>query len=67
MNELLERNPELKKICVVYLDNVLIFSKTKQQPIRDVRKILKELAKARFKLQADKYDFDKNAMEFVGF
>jgi hypothetical protein len=67
MDGVFARNPELKKFCVVYLDDILIHSRTEEEHTRHVRMVLERLSAEELILSLDKCDFYKNAVEFVGF
>jgi len=53
--------------CIVYLDDVLIYSKTKSEHIRDVRAILKAIEKSGMKIQPGKCEFHAAETEYIGF
>jgi hypothetical protein len=52
---------------VVYLDNILIFSKDKKTYIQHVREVLKRLIKWKLFIKLSKYAFHANRVEFLGF
>lgn len=54
------------KICVPYLDNVLVYSKTFEQHVEDVRSVLKCQQAWGVKLRPDKCDLLKNEVRYVG-
>jgi len=55
-------------ICyIVYLDDVLIYSKTESEHIRDVRAILKAIAKSGMKIKPGKCEFHAAETEYLGF
>lgn len=54
------------KICYVYLDDIIIFSTSKEEHFDSLRKILKRLQDANLKIQLDKSEFLKQETEFLG-
>src|SRR6266852_664716 len=52
---------------IVYLDDILIYSETKEQHVEDIRKILQKLKEARNKLKPTKCEFHKEKTEYLGF
>lgn len=64
MNEILR--DFINKICVVYLDDILIFSTSLQEHISSIRKIFQVLNKHNLKIQFDKCSFLKKETEFLG-
>jgi hypothetical protein len=57
----------LNIFVVTYLDNILIFSKTKAKHTEHVRKVLAKLATVPLLLEPEKYKFNKEELEFLGF
>lgn len=55
------------KQCLVYIDDVLIFSKTFEQHLRDVDEILKRFRAAGLKLKPTKCLFADDEVEYLGF
>ena len=53
--------------CIVYLDDVLIFSNTLQQHQQDVRNIVEAIRKSRMKVKSSKSEFHKKETEYLGF
>ena len=53
--------------CIVYLDNVLIDSKTKGDHVRDVRAILKAIETSGMKIKPGKCEFHATETEYLGF
>jgi len=53
--------------CIVYLDNVLIYSNTLQQHRKDVSNILEAIRKSRMKVKPSKCEFHQNETEYLGF
>lgn len=64
MNEILR--DYINKICVVYLDDILIFSTSLQEHIQSLTLIFKKLAEHNLKVQFDKCSFMKKDTEFLG-
>jgi hypothetical protein len=52
---------------VAYLDDILIFSKTKTEYIEYVKKVLEKLKKANLLLKLEKYKFYQEELKFLGF
>lgn len=57
----------LDVFVVVYLDNILIYSKTYDDHVRDVRKVLQALADAKMKIKPKKTEFYKTEVKFLGY
>lgn len=55
------------KICYVYIDDILIFSKDEKSHMENIRTIFSTLHEANLKVQLDKCDFFKEELEFLGF
>ena len=55
------------KICFVYVDDILIFSETEEEHLKNVETIFQTLQNANMKVQLDKSEFLKNEVEFLGF
>ena len=53
--------------CIVYLDNILIFSFDRDSYIEHVRKVLKRLQKAQLFINSAKYVFYQSQVEFLGY
>lgn len=64
MNEILR--DYINKTCVVYLDDILIFSTTLQEHIIAITNIFKILESKRLKIQVDICNFMKKETEFLG-
>jgi len=54
------------KICYVYLDDIIVFSTSKQEHFDSLQKILRKLQDANLKIQLDKSEFLKQETEFLG-
>lgn len=55
------------KICFVYIDDIIIFSKTEDDHVRHIQDIFHTLNRARMKVQLDKCRFFEKQVEFLGF
>jgi len=53
--------------CIVYLDDVLIYSHTLQQHRKDVSNILEAIQKSRMKVKPSKCEFHQSETEYLGF
>lgn len=56
----------INQICLVYMDDVIIFSTTLDEHIVNLRKILKAFNNHNLKVQLDKSEFLKKETEFLG-
>jgi len=57
----------LDHFVVVYLDDILIYSKSKEEHIEHVRKVMKTLLDAQLQAKLSKCEFHKDRVEFLGF
>ncbi|THH03524.1 hypothetical protein EW146_g10426, partial [Bondarzewia mesenterica] len=57
----------LDVVCVVYLDDILIFSRTQDEHDKHVKVVLDQLRNAHLCVNAAKYDWDKPEVEFLGY
>ncbi|XP_049306295.1 retrovirus-related Pol polyprotein from transposon 297 isoform X2 [Bactrocera dorsalis] len=64
MNNLLQ--DYINKICLVYLDDIIIFSTSLQEHMNSLRLIFARLQEANLKVQLDKSEFLKKETEFLG-
>jgi len=55
-----------KGIVVVYLDNILIFTKTEEEYERVVQRVLEILAEYKLFLRLEKYEFHQRQIEYLG-
>ncbi len=54
--------------CVMaYLDDIIIFSRTKEDHVRDVKRVLERLKKYNIRLRLSKCNFGAHEVEFLGF
>jgi hypothetical protein len=64
MTEVLQ--PFIDRFVVVYLDNIVIFSKTKQEHAEHVRLVLKALEEHKLVANAKKSVFFQTQVEYLG-
>ena len=57
----------LDDFVIAYLDDILIFSKTEQEHVEHVRKVLQKLADAEIPLKLSKCEFHKTSIGFLGY
>ncbi|KAI5448775.1 hypothetical protein NCC49_006605 [Naganishia albida] len=65
INEVLREH--LDVCVVVYLDDILVFSKTRDQHVQDVKAILSKLRANRLWAKLEKCEFFKHTVEFLGY
>lgn len=56
----------INKICLVYLDDIIIFSTSLQEHTQSLKLIFNRLEEANLKIQLDKSEFFKRETEFLG-
>lgn len=54
------------EVCLVYLDDIIVFSTSLQEHILNLEKVFKKLRESNFKVQMDKSEFLKLETEFLG-
>ena len=64
MNDILR--DYLRKFCLVYLDDIIIYSKSLKDYKRHVRKVLQAIRSAGLKLKPAKYKWFKQEITFLG-
>ena len=52
--------------CIIYLDDIIIFSKTPEEHIERLRGVFEKLLKAGLKLKPSKCEFFKNQISYLG-
>ena len=58
-------NPHLKH-CIIYLDDIIIFSKTPEEHLQRLHEVFEKLASAGLKLKPNKCEFFKPRIEYLG-
>ena len=54
------------KICMVYMDEIIIFSTSLQEHIQNLRQVFSKLCESNCKVQLDKSEFLQKQVEFSG-
>lgn len=54
------------ELCLVYMDDIIIFSVSLQEQIQNLRKVFDRLRNANFKIQIDKSEFFRKEVNFLG-
>lgn len=54
------------KICLVYMDDIIIFSTSLQEHIQNLKQVFSKLRESKLKIQLDKSEFLKQNVEFLG-
>ena len=57
----------LDKFVVVYLDDILIYSRTKEEHLQHIRLVLERLRQQKYYAKLKKCEFMKNELDFVGY
>ena len=65
MNGLLKRF--LGKFVILYLDEILIFSKTKEEHLEPYRQVLQRLKEEKLMINLKKYSFMQEEIVYLGF
>lgn len=55
------------KNCKVYIDDILIYSRTLKEHLEHLEQVFKRLDQANLKIKTRKCEFGKNEVEFLGF
>jgi len=58
---------QISQTCFVYVDDVIIFSKTKEYHINDINWVLKNLYEAGMRVSQEKSKFFKKSVEYLEF
>jgi len=58
---------DMDECCMAYLDDIIIFSETREQHVKDVAKMLRKLRVANIHLRLSKCEFGVKETEFLGF
>lgn len=64
MNNVLRAH--VNKICVIYMDDILVFSTSLQEHVENLGKVFETLRKANLKVSLNKSDFMKKETDFLG-
>jgi hypothetical protein len=56
-----------RKYSVVYLDNIMIYSRSRSEHVQHVDAVMRSIHEARLRLKANKYQFGVKEISFVGF
>ncbi|GBG78411.1 hypothetical protein CBR_g26439 [Chara braunii] len=64
MNKVLRH--QLNRFVVVYLDDILIFSKTMEEHLRHLEEVLQVLKEAQLHLNLEKYEFGRDSVIYLG-
>ena len=64
MNHVLQNH--IDKICAVYLDDILVYSKDPKEHDHHVKLVLQKLEEYFLKVDLDKSEFDQEEVEFLG-
>jgi hypothetical protein len=59
--------PFMKKILMVYFDNILIYSKTKEEPLNHLIRVYNTLRKESLFVNVNKCSFFADQVVFLGF
>jgi hypothetical protein len=65
MNEVLREFLDIS--VIVYLDDILIYSKTREEHVRHITQVLERLRKHRLWAKAEKCRFFQNSVDFLGY
>ena len=57
----------LDRYIIIYLNNILIYSKTLEKHKKHVKKMLEKFDERHLKLKLLKYEFHKKELEYLGF
>jgi len=65
MNEMLKEY--IRKFVIVYLDDILIFSRTREEHLQHVRKVLEKLQQNKLLINLKKCTFLRKELIYLGF
>ena len=54
------------KWCIIYLDDIIVFSKTPEEHIERLRGVFEKLSAARLRLEPSKCEFFKSKITYLG-
>jgi len=57
----------ISKTCYVYVDDVIIFSQTKEDQVDDIHWVLEKLLQAGMRVSQEKSKFFKKSFDYLGF
>lgn len=55
-----------KRECMVYMDDIIVFSNGLEEHVKNLKSVLNKLRNARLKIQLDKCEFFRKEVEFLG-
>ncbi len=58
--------PVLGKIAYVFLDDIIVFSRTFEEHVRDLEQVLSLIAKAGLKVSPEKCEFGRGSLKYLG-
>ncbi len=65
MNNMLQRY--LNQFIIVYLNDILVYSKMKKEHVQHVRKVLQTLKKVDLRIKSGKSEFHVQSVQFLRF
>ncbi len=65
VNNVLQRY--LNQFIIVYLNDILVYSKTKKEYVQHVRKVLQTLKEADLRIKSEKSEFHVQSVQFLKF
>ena len=57
----------LNQFVIVYLDDIVVYSKTKKEHVQHVKKVLQTLKKADLRIKSEKSEFHVQSVQFLRF
>ncbi len=57
----------LNQFVIVYLDDILVYSKTKKEHVQHVKKVLQTLKEADLRIKSEKSEFHVQSVQFLRF